>query len=298
MRTTSSVDVRLEVVDRVEQALHVGALVLAASARRAPRSASAPPGAGSRGARRRRAPPSGRVCSGGTSTTRSSRAGARQARRQPSRSSSGAERARVERADRHVAAERPAPCTSCTCRGRRRSSRSRCRSSSRRRRRRAARHAHLGAVGQEAQPDALGAVDRGRVVHRLASARAAAAPRRHDGRRRLRRLRARGARRSSARPTRRGRAAGRPRARRSTTPRRVLMIALVSPAADAIARKAALSAWRSGRPKDTFEAPRHMFTPSSSRISADRLERDRHGLGSAPTVIASGSMTTSSGGMP
>ena len=46
----------------------------------------------------------------------------------------GAERARVDRARPARPRRRSAPCTSCTCRGRRTSSRSRCRSSSRRRR--------------------------------------------------------------------------------------------------------------------------------------------------------------------
>ena len=75
----------------------------------------------------------GRVCSGGTSTTRSSRA-PRAAGEPPAVAQLvGAERARVDRPDRHVARRRSAPCTSCTSRDRRTSSRSRSRSSSRRR---------------------------------------------------------------------------------------------------------------------------------------------------------------------
>ena len=76
------------------------------------------------------------------------------------------------------------------------------------------------------------------------------------------------------------------------------MIALVRPWAEPMARNAAFSVWRSGRPKETLEAPRHMFTPSSSRIISIASSVMRTACGSAPTVIASGSSTTSSGGMP
>jgi hypothetical protein len=76
------------------------------------------------------------------------------------------------------------------------------------------------------------------------------------------------------------------------------MIALVSPAAIAIGRNAAFSACRSGSPKDTLDAPRHMFTPSSSRIRLIVSSVVRTADGSAPTVMASGSMTTSSRAMP
>ena len=76
------------------------------------------------------------------------------------------------------------------------------------------------------------------------------------------------------------------------------MIALVSPAAIAMGRNAAFSAWRWGSPKETFEAPRHMFTPSSSRISEIVLSVVVTASVSAPTVMASGSITTSSGGIP
>ncbi len=76
------------------------------------------------------------------------------------------------------------------------------------------------------------------------------------------------------------------------------MIALVSPAAIAIGRNAALRACRSGRPNDTFEAPRHMFTPSSSRIRRIVVSVVVTAVGSAPTVIASGSITTSSRAIP
>ena len=76
------------------------------------------------------------------------------------------------------------------------------------------------------------------------------------------------------------------------------MIALVSPAAIAIGRKPALRAWRWGRPKDTFDAPRHMFTPSSSRIRLIVASVVVTASVSAPTVMASGSITTSSGAIP
>src|SRR4051794_23864290 len=76
------------------------------------------------------------------------------------------------------------------------------------------------------------------------------------------------------------------------------MIALVSPAAAAIARNAPLSTGRSGRPNDTFEAPSDMFTPSSSRINEIVSSVTSTASLAAPTVIASGSMTTSSGGIP
>ena len=76
------------------------------------------------------------------------------------------------------------------------------------------------------------------------------------------------------------------------------MIALVRPAAIAIGRKAAFKAWRRGRPNETFDAPRHMFTPSSSRIRLIVSSVIVTASVSAPTVIASGSMITSSGPMP
>ena len=76
------------------------------------------------------------------------------------------------------------------------------------------------------------------------------------------------------------------------------MIALVSPAAIAIGRNAAFSTCRWGSPNETFDAPRHMFTPSSSRIRLIVLSVVVTASVSAPTVIASGSMTMSSGAIP
>ena len=76
------------------------------------------------------------------------------------------------------------------------------------------------------------------------------------------------------------------------------VIALVSPAAIAIGRKPAFRTWRCGRPKETFDAPRHMLTPSSSRISEIVASVVVTASVSAPTVIASGSITMSSGLMP
>jgi len=76
------------------------------------------------------------------------------------------------------------------------------------------------------------------------------------------------------------------------------MIALVSPAAMAMGRNAALSTWRWGRPNETLEAPRHMLTPSSSRMRLIVFRVIVTASVSAPTVMASGSMTTSSGAIP
>ena len=76
------------------------------------------------------------------------------------------------------------------------------------------------------------------------------------------------------------------------------MIALVRPAAIAIGRNAAFSTSRCGSPNETFDAPRHMFTPSSSRIRLIVASVVRTACGSAPTVIASGSITTSSRAIP
>ena len=76
------------------------------------------------------------------------------------------------------------------------------------------------------------------------------------------------------------------------------MIAEVNPAAIAIGRNAALRARRCGSPKETFEAPTHMFTPSSSRIIRIARSVVLTASVSAPTGIASGSITTSSGLIP
>ena len=223
----------------------------------------------------------GRVCSGGTSTTRSSRAGARQASRQPSRSSSGLNARGSTELDRHVAVEHPHLALLARAVAAARGVDRDAVPARGVEDRRAAGHAHVrrrrarSAGGRAAEPSTAGAVTTSRPP---------------PG--------ARGGRRSSSTPRRRGRAAGRPPGRSFTHTSAVLMIALVRPAAIAIGRKAALSTCRSGRPNETFDAPRHMFTPSSSRISRIVSSVVVTASVSAPTVIASGSITTSSGGMP
>ena len=75
------------------------------------------------------------------------------------------------------------------------------------------------------------------------------------------------------------------------------MIALVRPCAAASGRNAAVSACRSGMPKDRLDAPSVVLTPNSSLTSAS-VSRVRMVLPvSAPTGIASGSMTMSSIGI-
>ena len=76
------------------------------------------------------------------------------------------------------------------------------------------------------------------------------------------------------------------------------MIALVSPWLCAIERNAPPSVLRRGRPKAVFEAPQVVLTPRCSRISASVSTKSVTAFGSAPTGIASASMTTSSGGIP
>ena len=72
------------------------------------------------------------------------------------------------------------------------------------------------------------------------------------------------------------------------------MMALVSPWLMAMGRNAAAIECRSGMPKLTFEAPSVMFTPNSLLISAI-VSSVRVGCRvSAPTGMASGSMTMSS----
>ena len=169
----------------------------------------------------------GRVCSGGTSTTRSSRAIARQARRQPSSQLARAEGARIDRTHRQPSPTRRAPCTSCRCRSRRRSSRSRSRSSSRRRtpachwapaprRPPAGTSAGRARRRRRAAPSSSSTA---RNVSRLRTERCGAAPltTRRPPQQRLPRPHpmlpppsAHGGRRSSWRPTRHDRAAGRP----------------------------------------------------------------------------------------
>ena len=210
-------NVRLEVVDGVEQALDVGALVLqrrlveldVALLHRRAQDHVAPDADQRRlGARLQRRHADHEVLARGRA------AGQPPAVAQLVR----AERARVDRADRRLPAQHlhlalaaravaaarrvdrdPVPARGVEDR-------------------RPARHAHLGAVGQEAQQDALGAVGGALLVHRLLLARELRA-RAHDAAAAWP-PRARGARRSSARPTRRGRAAGRPRARSARPPRR------------------------------------------------------------------------------
>ncbi|MBI3648279.1 MAG: hypothetical protein HY240_05985 [Actinobacteria bacterium] len=77
-----------------------------------------------------------------------------------------------------------------------------------------------------------------------------------------------------------------------------LVIAEVSPLAIAIARNAPFSPPRCGSPKDTFEAPHVVFTPSSSRRRRTRANTCRPAVPIAPIGITSGSTTTSEAGMP
>ena len=114
----------------------------------------------------------GRVCSGGTSITSSPRAGARQASRQPSRSSSGVNARGSTARDRHVALEHAhlallARAVAAAGRVDRDAVPAR-----RVEHRRAARHAHLRALGLEPQPRALGPVERGHRLDQLRLARA------------------------------------------------------------------------------------------------------------------------------
>ncbi len=75
------------------------------------------------------------------------------------------------------------------------------------------------------------------------------------------------------------------------------MMALVSPWLMAMGRNAAAIACRSGMPNDTFDAPSVMFTPNSA-LSSAIVSRVRAGCRvSAPTGMASGSMTMSSTGI-
>src|SRR5581483_11870253 len=84
----------------------------------------------------------------------------------------------------------------------------------------------------------------------------------------------------------------------TTSVGRASIIALVSPWLAAIARNDPPSVSRPGRPNDVFEAPQVVLTPSSSRNSLSVSTNSVTARGSAPTGIASGSMITSSGGMP
>jgi len=77
-----------------------------------------------------------------------------------------------------------------------------------------------------------------------------------------------------------------------------LVIAQVSPASMAMARKAVFSAGRPGSPKETFEASQTVFTPSSSRRRRTKRNSDNPAVGTAPIGMASGSMSTSWRGTP
>jgi hypothetical protein len=141
--------------------------------------------------------------------------------------------------------------------------------------------AHLAALGAEAQADAPGPRLDGGVGHPCAAAcfaRCAAIQRPPH----------------SSWPSRKSAA----RTPSTQTGERASMIALVSPWLAAIARKPAPRTWRPGRPNEVFDAPQVVFTPSSSRSSRSVSMKSVTARGSAPTGIASGSITTSSGGMP
>ncbi len=79
---------------------------------------------------------------------------------------------------------------------------------------------------------------------------------------------------------------------------RASMMALVRPCEIATGRNAAPIACRSGMPNDTFEAPSVMFTPNSSRSSAIVSSVRIPCPVSAPTGMASGSITMSSIAIP
>ena len=80
--------------------------------------------------------------------------------------------------------------------------------------------------------------------------------------------------------------------------RQGFMMAEVMPAAMAIGRKAALTAWRWGRPKEMFEAPQVVFTPSSSRSRRTSAKTCRPAVPIAPIGMTSGSTTMSAALMP
>jgi hypothetical protein len=79
---------------------------------------------------------------------------------------------------------------------------------------------------------------------------------------------------------------------------RASMMALVRPAEIAIGRNAAPMVCRSGMPNETLDAPSVMFTPNSSRSVAIVSSVLSPSVVSAPTGMASGSMTMSSMAMP
>ena len=75
------------------------------------------------------------------------------------------------------------------------------------------------------------------------------------------------------------------------------MIALVSPAYDAATRNAAFRACRPGSPNEMLEAPSVMLRPYVSRIRLIVSRVTSTACGSAPTVIARGSITMSASGI-
>ena len=72
----------------------------------------------------------------------------------------------------------------------------------------------------------------------------------------------------------------------------------MSPAAIAIERNVAVSAGRAGNPKETFEAPRQVFRPSSPLTSRIVSSVTIGASGLVETAIANGSIRMSSAGMP
>ena len=79
---------------------------------------------------------------------------------------------------------------------------------------------------------------------------------------------------------------------------RGFVIADVRPAPIAIARNDGFRPGRLGRPKLTLDAPQVVLTPNSSRQRFRILNTDRPALAIAPIGITSGSMMTSSLGIP
>ncbi len=254
-----------------------------ASARRAPGGASGPPGAGSRGARRRPAPPWAGSAAAAPRRPGRSRAPARHASRQPSRSSSVVNARGSTLADRARRRRRSAPCTSCRCRGRRRSSRWRSRSSWRRRRsacRSGTRtSAPSGRKRSRTRWRAVGLGDRRSSRSSGASLGASAALMRADAASCGRRPGGRGGRRSSCAPQ-----ASWPSSRSTartdcTQTSAVDMIALVSPAAIAIGRKAGVEHVALGQPEGDVGGAQAHVDAELVADQADRRQRGRDRLG-------------------
>ncbi len=76
------------------------------------------------------------------------------------------------------------------------------------------------------------------------------------------------------------------------------VMALVIPPAISIAMKVALIVSRSGKPKETLLAPQTVLQPSSSPIHRRMSSTARPAVLTAPTGMTSGSISTSSRGMP